>query len=213
VAKTSLTSKLAAGLSLVSLAAIPLLALLLLSRRRELRLLREQVAQAMSLEARQRTLLAGAGAGAGAGAAAPERGPTIYRVRKRWRRGILAAACAVIVAIIAFAAISLLGPGLSSKTSRPSSAVPVAVFNATSKPAPAQRFAQKLRADRIRLGAVGNINASLGSGVYVFYPPGAEKRARRVAQLIPNLSPTVAPIQPQVQNAVGRHNEIVVIFD
>jgi hypothetical protein len=47
----------------------------------------------------------------------------------------------------------------------------------------------------------------------VFYPPGAEKRARRVAQLISDLSPTVAPIQPQVQNAVGRHNEIVVIFD
>jgi hypothetical protein len=210
VAKTSLSSKLVAGLSLVSLAAIPLLALLLFTRRRELRLLREQVAQAMGLEARQRTLLAAAASGAGV--VAPEPSPTIYRVRKRWRRGILAACCVPIVAIIAFVAIDLLGSSHSSK-SRPGSAVPVAVFNATNTPAPAQRFAEKLRADRIRLGAVGNINASLGSGVYVFYPPGAEKRARRVAQLIPNLSPTVAPIQPQVQNAVGRHNEIVVIFD
>jgi hypothetical protein len=31
--------------------------------------------------------------------------------------------------------------------------------------------------------------------------------------VIANLSPTVAPIQPQVQNAVGGRNEIVVIFD
>jgi hypothetical protein len=91
--------------------------------------------------------------------------------------------------------------------------VPVAVFNATGTRGAAHKLAATLKADRIRLSQVGNINASLGGGVYVLYPSGAEAQARRIARLIPSLSPTVAPIQPQVQNAVGRRNEIVVIFD
>jgi LCP family protein required for cell wall assembly len=55
LAATSLTAKLAAALGFLGLGAVALLALLLLSRRRELILLREQVAQAIALEARQRT--------------------------------------------------------------------------------------------------------------------------------------------------------------
>jgi hypothetical protein len=38
-------------------------------------------------------------------------------------------------------------------------------------------------------------------------------RVRWLAGLIPSFSPTIAPIEPRVQNAVGQHNEIVVIFD
>lgn len=33
-----------------------------------------------------------------------------------------------------------------------------------------------------------------------------------LARLIPNLSPKVRTIQPRVENAIGQHNEIVVIF-
>jgi LCP family protein required for cell wall assembly len=58
IATTSLASRLAVALGFVSLAVVALLALLVLTRRRELILLREQVAQAMALEARQRPLLA-----------------------------------------------------------------------------------------------------------------------------------------------------------
>jgi LytR cell envelope-related transcriptional attenuator len=117
--------------------------------------------------------------------------------------------------LAAAAAAYLVSGGLSSSSSATSrhAAVPVAVFNATGNASAAQGLVATLKADRIHLGAVGNINASLGSGVYVFYPPGAQARARRVAGLIPSLSPTVAPIQPQVQNAVGDREEIVVIFD
>jgi hypothetical protein len=120
-----------------------------------------------------------------------------------------------LVAIIVAVAVHFLGAGSSSSTSASSrgSAVPVAVFNATSTPDAARELAARLKAYRIRLGAVGNINASLGSGVYVFYPPGAEARARKVAAMITNPSPTVAPIQPQVQTAVGKRDQIVVIFD
>jgi hypothetical protein len=70
-----------------------------------------------------------------------------------------------------------------------------------------------LRAGRIHIGGIGNINTSLSPGTHVLYPPGAEEEARRVARLLPGPSPTVGPIQPQVQNVVGRHNEIFVVLD
>jgi hypothetical protein len=47
----------------------------------------------------------------------------------------------------------------------------------------------------------------------VLYLPGSQAEARRVARLIPDLTPTIAPIQPKIQNAVDQHDEIVVIFD
>ena len=116
VAATSLVSKLEAALGFVGLAAVALLALLVLSRRRELILLRDQVAQAMALEARQRPLLATtAGAATSATAAsaaasvpAPEPARTIYRARKRWRRGVLAAAGVLIAALLAVLAVHFL---------------------------------------------------------------------------------------------------------
>jgi polyisoprenyl-teichoic acid--peptidoglycan teichoic acid transferase len=208
LAATSLTSKLAAALSFVILAVLGLLALLVVSRRRELSVLREQVANAMALEARQRPLLATA-----AGIGHPERAPTIYHARKRWRRGALAAICVPIVAVLVVLAVLFLHTGGSSPSTPGGSSVPVAVFNATSSPGAAHRLAYTLRADRIRVSQVGSMNASLGSGVYVLYPTGAQAEAQRVARAIPNFSPTIAPIQPQVQNAIGKHNEIVVIFD
>ncbi|MGA2319858.1 MAG: LCP family protein [Solirubrobacteraceae bacterium] len=208
-APTSLTSKLEAGLGFASLGVLALLAMLVLSRQRELGLLRDQVAQAMALEASQRPLLATA-----TGITAAEGPPTLYRAGKRWRRGILAGAGAVpVLAVLVVLAVHFLGPGRSSPSKPRNVPVPVAVFNATSTPGAAHRLADTLKADRIQLGEVGNINANLGAGVYVLYPRGAEAQARTVARLIGSLSPTIAPIQPQVQSAVGRHDEIVVIFD
>ena len=74
-------------------------------------------------------------------------------------------------------------------------------------------LADTLKADHVRLSEIGNINASLGSGVYVLYPTNAQAQARGSPGLSPTSHPTVAPIQPQVENVVGRRNEIVVIFD
>ncbi len=207
-AATSLASKLGAGVGLLALGALAFLTVRLVSRRRELIMLREQVAQAISLEARQRPLLAAA-----ASITATEPGPSIYRAKRRWRRGFLVTASVALAAIIAALAVALLRSGGSAPLPPRSSPVPVAVFNATGTRGAAHKLAATLRADRIRLSQVGNINANLGGGVYVLYPSGAEAQARRIARLIPSLSPTVAAIQPQVQNAVGRRNEIVVIFD
>ncbi len=68
---TSLAAKVEAALGFVGLAVVALLALLVLSRRRELALLREQVAHAMALEARQRALLARGAAAANPGTDGP----------------------------------------------------------------------------------------------------------------------------------------------
>jgi LCP family protein required for cell wall assembly len=212
VGATSLTSELEAGLGFVGLGAVAILALLVLSRRRELILLREQVAQAMVLEARQRPLFATA-AGSATSIPQTEPAPTIYHARKRWRGGILAATGVPIAGLLAVLGVHLLHANLFPSSAPGGSSVPVAVFNATSTPGDAHRIADELKADRIHLGQIGNINANLGSGVYVLYPPGAQAQARRIARLMPNLSPTVEPIQPRVQNAAGQHDEIVIIFD
>jgi hypothetical protein len=61
---------------------------------------------------------------------------------------------------------------------------------------------------------IATISVQAGVAAHVLHDrPAHAEQARRVARLIPNFSPTIAPIQPQVQNAVGQHNEIVVIFD
>jgi LCP family protein required for cell wall assembly len=77
IGATSTASKLAAALGLIGLGAVILLAALVLIRRRELIRLREQVAQAMALEARQRPLLA-----ADAGAQHPQ--PTSAPLPSGW---------------------------------------------------------------------------------------------------------------------------------
>ena len=207
-AATSVTSKVSAGLSLVSLAILGLLAALVFSRRRELSRLREQVGAAMVLEARQRPLLA-----AVAGTPQPEQARTIYRAQKRVRKGVLMAGVLSIVAVLLTLGVYLLRSGPASPAAPAGAIVPVAVFNATHTPGAAHQLAETLKGDHIKLSTVGSINANLGSGVYVLYPAGAQAEAQRVARAIPNLSPTVAPIQTQVENAVGKRNEIVVILD
>ena len=74
---TSLPVKLAVALSFVVLAVLGLLAVLVLVRRRELKQLREQVADALQLEARLRPRLAAAG-----GVARPERTPPAQAARE-----------------------------------------------------------------------------------------------------------------------------------
>jgi hypothetical protein len=62
VGENGLASKLEAALGFVGLVAVALLALLVVSRQRELIRLRAEVGQAMQLEAQQRPLLANVGA-------------------------------------------------------------------------------------------------------------------------------------------------------
>jgi LCP family protein required for cell wall assembly len=253
-APASTTASVGALVGFAILAPLALLALGVLSRQRELRGLREQVALAMSVEARERWLLSGragaavpvgaraavpvgAGAGATAGAALPggatagaavfsgggattgaavpsgRPAPAIYRSRRGWRRRVLPVAGGVLLAIIVVAGARVLGFGSSSGA--PASApVPVAVFNATNARGASHAIVATLTAHHVRLGKVASIrNANLGHGAFVLYPPGSERQARAVARLIGNLSPTVAAIEPQVENALGRRGQIVILLD
>jgi polyisoprenyl-teichoic acid--peptidoglycan teichoic acid transferase len=212
-ATTSTFKELGALAGLLSFGALVLLGYYLLSRQRELRALREQVAHAMVLEARQRPLLATAPAGPAGSGDAIERRPTIYRAPRRWRRSVLAAGLVALLAILVLAGVRVLGSG-SSSSSPGAGPVPIAVFNATSMPGAAQAIAVTLKANHQRVGKIGNIkNARLAQGAYVLYPPGAKRQANEVASLIGRFSPTVTPIQPQLQTTLGRHDEIVVLLD
>jgi polyisoprenyl-teichoic acid--peptidoglycan teichoic acid transferase len=96
VAAPSLFAKLGAVLGFVGLAVVALLFLVVLSRRRGLILLREQVATALGLEARQRPVLSTAAAGA-----VPQPVPaTLHRAPKRWRTGVLVAVAVVVLVVL-----------------------------------------------------------------------------------------------------------------
>jgi LCP family protein required for cell wall assembly len=214
---TSLLAKLGAVLGFVSLAIILVLALRVFARRRELNVLREQVARAMASEARLRPILATVGIprseqalAKGSERAAPAPTLTVHHARGS-RRGVLAGFGIGVLAILVAVAVYALRSGSSSTPS--GFPTPVAVFNATSSPGVAHRIAGTLTAGRVHIAQVGDTNASLAAGVYVLYPPGARTEARRVASLIQSLSPTVTPIQPQVQSVVGRQDEIVIVVD
>jgi LCP family protein required for cell wall assembly len=243
-ATTSLESKIGALLGFVGLGVVALLSLFVLTRQRELNVLREQVTHALALEARQRPLLAGGGGGGGGGGgpygggpyATQQPGPTdiptikppaptdipdttpapttIYHARRGWRRGVMLIAAGIVAAALVALGAHLVQARFFSPPSTPAgSAVPVAVFNATSTPGAAHRIAARLRAGRVRVGEIGDISAILSPGIYVLYPPGAEAQAQRVARLLHGPTPAVKPIQPQVQKTVGRHHEIVVLLD
>jgi hypothetical protein len=133
--------------------------------------------------------------------------------RRRWRRGAIAIALVPVLAALVFLGTRLLASGSSSQPTR-SRTVPIAVLNATSTPGAAHTIATTLEANHLHVRRVGDIkNASLAHGAYVLYPPGAKRQAQEVARLIPSLSPTVTAIQPQLQNTVGQHDEIVVVLD
>ena len=217
-AATSMASRIGSWLGFAGLAVVALLALLVLNRQRELLVVREQLTRAMALEARQGPLLAAAGIAQAQPAPAESVGrapttPTIYRARRRWRGRALAGAGVALLGILVAVGIYVLPSGSSSPSAPSGFAIPVAIYNATGSPGAARGIAGTLKANRVPVGRVGDLNANLAHGAYVLYPPGAHAEAQRLARLIPSLAPTITPIQPPVQNVVGRQNEIVIVLD
>jgi hypothetical protein len=213
-----MASRIGPLLGFAGLAVVALFALLVLKRQRELRLVREQLTEAMAIEARHGPLPAAAGIPHAQPAPAESVGraptaPTIYRAQRRWRRGAMAGAGVAVLGTLVAVGIYVLPSGSSSSSTPGGFVIPVAVFNATGSPGAARKIAGTLKANRVPVGRVGDLNANLAPGAYVLYPPRAHAEAQRLARLIPSLAPTVTPIQPQVQNVVGRHNEIVIVLD
>jgi LCP family protein required for cell wall assembly len=221
VPKQGTTTSVGALLGFAGLGVLLLLGWRALSRARELGALREQVTQAMRLEASQRALLAAAGspastatATAAAAAQAPPAPRRIYRARRRPRARAAALAGAALGAVVALAVGigSLAGGSASEPVAH--GPVPVSVYNATAHASAARTVAHSLRANHVRVSRVGAIkSANLGPGAFVLYPPGSERQAKALARLIPGLAPTVTAIQPQLQSTLGRHGEIVIVLD
>ena len=96
-APTSTLSKVGAALGFVGVIVVAALALFLFARQRQLTLLRDQIADALALEARQRPMLAVAGVGAESAPSAmldADAPPRIHRARRLGRGAILAIAAA-----------------------------------------------------------------------------------------------------------------------
>ena len=220
------------GLGILSVPALLALAAAVLLRRRRLGELRAQVHHALTLESLGRRGLAaaiahgrvGPGAAAAAAGAAGAAGaprppaPADAAAPRHSRRVRWAAAGALAVAVLAVLAAARLRVFESGASTPPAThpappTLRVAVFNATNVPGQAHRVAGELARDRVHVAQIGNINASIGRGVYVLYPPGARAQAQHVSRLLAEMSPTVTPIQPQVQSAVGESHEIVVVLD
>jgi LytR cell envelope-related transcriptional attenuator len=242
VSSASLTEKSGAGVAIFVVITLAGLSILLLRRQRELGHLREQVAHALTLEAGQRYALAAriaprrrtpvaeprvpavaqtatAGTDQTTGIphlplSFPHHGGQRTRYRAPIRRGVLALVCALAVAIaIAIGlGVYLLRSQAAAHTPSSGSSMPVAIFNATGSPGAAHRIAATLKANHEAVADVGDINASLGHGLFVLYPSNARGQAVRLARSLSSLRPTVTPIPPQVQSVIGNRREIVVVI-
>ncbi len=94
---------------------VAVLALFLFARQRQLNLLRDQIHDALALEARQRPLLAVAGVGAEPAPSAmldADAPPTIHRARRLGRPAILALAAAALIVVALALAFTLLRTNL-----------------------------------------------------------------------------------------------------
>jgi hypothetical protein len=90
--------------------------------------------------------------------------------------------------------------------------VPVAVLNATATSGAAGRLAQQLRSRGVKIAAVGNLTESRGSGMWIFYAPGARTQAARLAHLLAAQAPRIAPIDRAAQAAAGTATRIVAVI-
>ena len=148
-----------------------------------------------------------AGLRGGRRAGAGSERPTIYRARRRLRRVARSALRLLVIAGVAIAfGLHRLQRELRASGSAPRARAGRGGASSTrpATPGAAHTRSPQLRGQpRPRRRGRRHQNASLGQGAYVLYPAARETQAREVARLIPGLSPTVAPIQPQVQSAVG----------
>jgi LCP family protein required for cell wall assembly len=98
----------------------------------------------------------------------------------------------------------------SARTGLPD--VPVAVLNATSTPGAAGGLAQRLRAEGVRIAAIGNVAEAIRPGLSILYSPGARAQAARLARLLPAPAPAVAPIDGRARAAAGRTARVVAVI-
>jgi LCP family protein required for cell wall assembly len=210
---------------LVALVALPLLAVPLFRRRREIAKLRSQLAATLSFESHLASIAPALPADAPAVSRAQRlvtaglwTAPVYSSARLPRRTRMAAVAGALVLAVLGVVGIVVnVGGGQSVRHVKrqvvqtvPS--VPVAVLNATSSPGAAGRLARQLRNSGVKVAAVGNLTESRPPGLLILYAPGARPEAVLAARLLSAQKPTVAPIDPVSQAAAGSGTKVVVVI-
>jgi polyisoprenyl-teichoic acid--peptidoglycan teichoic acid transferase len=90
--------------------------------------------------------------------------------------------------------------------------VPVVVLNDTTVAGAAGRLAGSLRADRIKVPLVANVQETLPPGNVILYATGERTQANRLKKLLGAQVSTVAPMDPVVAAAAGGDAKLVVVI-
>jgi LCP family protein required for cell wall assembly len=203
---------------LIALAALPLLAVPLFRRHRELAKLRAQLAATSHYEAQLSAAtplpalpLAPAGASTG------EWTVPVYDRRSPISTRLLAGATVAVLVAVGAVGIYLNASGghtVRRVQHRPVTVptVPVAVLNATSTQGAAGRLARQLRRQHVKVSGVGNLSESLPPGLLILYSPGNAGQAAILAHSLASKHPTVEPINPVAQAAAGASAQLAVVI-
>ena len=203
---------------LLALVALPLLAVPLIKRRRELAKLRAQVAATLQFEAQlsAATPLPATPA-VPPGTSTGEWTVPVYTRRSYKRtRALVMAIATVLVAVGAVGIyLNVSGGHAVRHVQRRVAAVPsvpVAVLNATATQGAAAKLARQLRGRGVKVSTVGNLRESLPPGVWILYAPGNAAQASLLARSLASKHPAVEPINPVAQAAAGRSAQIAVVI-
>ena len=236
--KSDLTRILGSIGGLLGLAAVPLLAIPLIRRRRELGMLRTMLHTSTLRQTHLAAVLSANGIppvplparparrpSAKAPARASSRpsdssGMTVYPSGRGARRTRLLATAGALLAAAALGGYLLLGSHPASHATHPARpsvapsipSAPVAVLNATSTAGAAGQVAGQLRGRGAKVASVGNLTGWQRSGLWVLYGPGERSQALSVAHLLSPRVAAVAPIDATVQAAAGAGAGVVVVI-
>jgi hypothetical protein len=90
--------------------------------------------------------------------------------------------------------------------------VPVVVLNATAVNQAAHKLSTVLTAKGIKVAGVGNVAGPRPSGLQILYAPADHVQAERLARVLANRSPAVAPLDPAAAAAAGNNPQLVVVI-
>jgi LytR cell envelope-related transcriptional attenuator len=220
---------------LLVLVAVPLLAIGLFKRRRDLAELRGHLGTAINGEARLDAFADAQGlplvsvpaARAAARATGAPRQPAGRHAERRRGRGLVIAG-GLVLAVAIGVGVFLVQRGGGTHAAKPFAAhqhpaqtaaavsgpptVPVAVLNAGTTPGAAGNLAQQLRTEGITIGTIGNLSESVSARLEIAYAPGAQLQAQRLAKILSAHSPAVGPMDSATQAAAGSGAQLAVVI-
>ncbi len=206
---------------IVALIALPLLAIPLLKRRRELSKLRAQLAATLHFES-QLVSVTGVPTGPPAPFSQPpgEWSSMAYQTRRPpLRTNLLGGALALLLVGVGAYGLVINIQGTSPikhfkiKSVAPTvPTVQVAVLNSTPTPGAAGRLAVQLRHQGIKIGNVTNLNEQRPPGLAILYEPGNRGQAELLKRVLAAQHPTIALIDPVAQAAVGSGAKLAVVI-